>query len=294
MTELCFSQAPLIHLNKDTSNLGSYLAGLQEGDGSIHIPTSIRNSRGKLQYPRIKISFASHDLPLALELIKIQGGGTVDNPKGKWVNLQIQDRDTLIRFMNLVNGKLRTPKLVTFNKLIDFQSLDLHQYDLDHSPLNSNSWLAGFIDADGNFSAAFIFNKEGFASKIKTYARISQSQLDQVTFLSKLPIMQAIADLLHVTNVGSSTRVRRGSTFNEYIIKIVSHTSCDKLISYLNSYPLFSAKYLDYLDWVKIREAQAQSKPSNLRTSIIVGARDSMNSKRTVFTWDHLKNLPRK
>jgi len=37
-----------------------------------------------------------------------------------------------------------------------------------------------------------------------------------------------------------------------------------------------SAKFLDYCAWVKIREAQAESGPSESRTAIIVEAKNSI------------------
>lgn len=50
------------------SHLGSYLAGLIEGDGSIVVPTSERSSKGKLNYPSIQIAFAAKDYPLVMLL----------------------------------------------------------------------------------------------------------------------------------------------------------------------------------------------------------------------------------
>ena len=52
-------------------NLGSYLAGLIEGDGSIIVPKSLRNEKGKLLYPKIKITFVSKDAPLAIKIKKV-------------------------------------------------------------------------------------------------------------------------------------------------------------------------------------------------------------------------------
>jgi hypothetical protein len=43
-----------LELSDNSSNnnyLGSYLAGLIEGDGSIIVPKTIRNQKGKLLYP---------------------------------------------------------------------------------------------------------------------------------------------------------------------------------------------------------------------------------------------------
>lgn len=44
----------IITLNK-INNFGSYLAGLIEGEGSLFIPESIRNNKGKLNQAKIEI-----------------------------------------------------------------------------------------------------------------------------------------------------------------------------------------------------------------------------------------------
>ena len=50
---------------------------------------------------------------------------------------------------------MRTPKIYSLYKLIDWLNnklnLDMKKRYLDSSSLDSNSWLAGFIDADGHF-----------------------------------------------------------------------------------------------------------------------------------------------
>ena len=48
--------------------LGSYLAGLVEGDGCIYVPSTLRNSKGKKVYPNIKVVFHINDKPFALLL----------------------------------------------------------------------------------------------------------------------------------------------------------------------------------------------------------------------------------
>lgn len=50
---------------------------------------------------------------------------------------------------------MRTPKIKGLYKLIDYlnnKGYNIDKYSLDSSALNSNAWLAGFIEADGHFS----------------------------------------------------------------------------------------------------------------------------------------------
>ena len=44
--------------------IGSYLAGLIEGDGTIIVPSTERSSKGKLNYPSIQIVFQIKDFTL--------------------------------------------------------------------------------------------------------------------------------------------------------------------------------------------------------------------------------------
>ena len=59
----------------DSNNLGPYLAGLIEADGSIIVPINHKSS------PMIKIVFNSKDKPLADYLMKITGCGRFSIPK---------------------------------------------------------------------------------------------------------------------------------------------------------------------------------------------------------------------
>jgi len=56
--------------NGSNTLLSSYLAGLIEGDGTIHVPKTERSSKGNLNYPSIQIVFHLKDLPLALLIQK--------------------------------------------------------------------------------------------------------------------------------------------------------------------------------------------------------------------------------
>jgi hypothetical protein len=68
--------------------------------------------------------------------------------------------------------------------------------------------------------------------------------------------------------------------------------SLDIIIKYLEVYPLFSSKYLDYLDWKKIALLILDNKHYTdeglIKTDSV---RNSINRKRTYFSWDHLKKL---
>ena len=75
----------------------------------------------------------------------------------------------------------------------------------------------------------------------------------------------------------------------EYKVKTTNLTGNINLENYLNSYPLFSSKYLDYLDWCKVLELfYIQKKKSINDIKHIQNIKSNMNNKRTYFIWNHL------
>ena len=140
------------------NNIGSYLAGYIEGDGTIIVPSKDkeRNSLGNLYYPSIRIIFLLIDKPLA-ENLKLRFGGKFVFPKDqKYFLWQIQDLNGLLKICETVNGLFRTPKIEALHRLIIWlnkkTSSNRPLLGLDNTDIDKNSWLAGFSDADGNFS----------------------------------------------------------------------------------------------------------------------------------------------
>lgn len=64
------------------TRLASYVAGLIEGDGTIHVPKTERSNKGNYNYPSIQIIFHLKDLPLALLIQKEIGHGSIRRKKG--------------------------------------------------------------------------------------------------------------------------------------------------------------------------------------------------------------------
>jgi hypothetical protein len=132
---------------KEKENLGFYLAGLIEGDGYI----SITNQNSII----LGITFNIKDQTLAEKLLKILGKGSIIKRKTNSIELRFSEKNSLKRIINIINGKFRTPKIDQLHKGIDFLNkkyfMNITKLPLNLSPLNLNSWLAGFIDADGYF-----------------------------------------------------------------------------------------------------------------------------------------------
>jgi hypothetical protein len=72
---------------------------------------------------------------------------------------------------------MRTPKLEALHRLIDFlqdknHGLGITKMSLDLSPINSNAWLSGFTDADGNFNVIISNRKNSKSIRVQTQYRI--------------------------------------------------------------------------------------------------------------------------
>ena len=233
---------------KPSSYLGSYLAGLIEGDGSIRVPNSLRDSNNKLRSPIVKITFVAKDYPLALKLIEVLGGGSISWSKNHtYLDLRIQDLSTLYYVSNLLNGHMRTPKIEALHRMIDWfnnnrpEFIEVIAKDLDYSSLGSNAWLSGFLDCDSNFYCNIKINDSGIVNSFKSYMRLSQRRnyhRENTGFTtSYFSIMSQIASFLAISKVTEINRVRENHTELGYGIRTDKVESRLILMRYLKSYP---------------------------------------------------------
>lgn len=274
------------------NNFASYLTGLIEGDGTIIVPKTERSVKGKLNYPSIQIVFHLRDFPLAQIIQKELNTGSLCRMKG--INaylLKISDMKGILLLVNILNGHMRTSKINTLYKLIDWlnvknENLNLIKKPLDTSSLNSNAWLSGFIEADGSFSV--------FLNKKSIRLRFSLTQTSVNKFgNSNEEIMNNLAYLF---GVKLSSYQRKNTPFSlELTVKTQSIKSNEILIDYLKKFPLWSSKYLDYIDWLKAFETFKKVSNSNNKSEDIfhevLSIKEKINSRRTIFIWDHLKNF---
>ena len=132
--------------------LGAYLAGLIEGDGDIYVPNNPRSPSGSINYGSISITFSIKDLPLALTIQTLIGGFI--QYRGNSCHLHVRGRN-LFLLISLISGYMRTPKIEALYRLISWCNAtygsSISKFPLDTSPLASNAWLAGLLDADCSF-----------------------------------------------------------------------------------------------------------------------------------------------
>uniref|UniRef100_UPI0030E0A255 LAGLIDADG endonuclease n=1 Tax=Daedaleopsis nitida TaxID=1140402 RepID=UPI0030E0A255 len=281
-------------LNKN-NNLGlkfrTYLAGLIEGDGTIVVPKTERSAKGQINYPSIQIVFHLKDFPLALMIQKELRHGSLSRKKG--VNayiLTINNYDGLLLLVSLINGNMRTPKIYALWNLIDwlnlrFKNINLIKKPLNNSSLDSNAWLSGFIEADGHFSIRTTTTSK--YPRVECKFELSQRQNDHNS-RSNLDFLEVIAQFL----LSSVKAIRVDKPKPEYRIRTTSLKGNLVLENYLNTFPLFGSKYLDYQGWIKVlnyfKQGQFKHK-SNIEE--IISIKSCINDRRTVFTWDHLNHF---
>ena len=158
---------PKKKLSFNKEQLGFYLAGLLEGDGSISLPSVGKSKLTRILNPRIVFTSHLNNLGLYNYIQHELGGlGRFQKSGDNTLRYIIGDKDGIIKFIELVHNKLRTPKNDRFNLLIEFinfkYNLTIENSVLDTSSIFSNNWFTGFVEADVHF---FFLLRTG-ASKI--------------------------------------------------------------------------------------------------------------------------------
>ena len=199
---------------------------------------------------------------------------------------------------------MRTPKIEALYRLIDWLNArnfsKIVKLGLDSSSLGDNSWLAGFIEADGSFHCGFDFNVNGLANRVRCYMTLSQKQIYSAKLETSLAekdnsnfyFMEKIKEFLDVKTVNKIKRIKQDYIEEAYVVRTNKKSSCEILIDYLKVYPLFSSKHQDFLDWSKAYHIKVSKEFKTLDgTSKLLSIKNSMNTKRTQFNWDSLNEF---
>ena len=294
--EIIYCNSSLVYTSnsltlKFNDKFSTYLTGLIEGDGTIIVPKNERSTKGKLNYPSIQIVFHLKDLPLALLIQKKLGFGSLIRKKG--VNayiLYINNSLGILTLANLLNGNMRTPKINSLFKLIDWLNKKIPNLNFTKLPLNSktledNAWLSGMIESDGHFSVRTTLT--GKYPKIECKFELSQRQKDQQGFSNEI-FLEEIAKFLKT----SLKSIRDNTSNSQYRLRTTNLESNLILINYLEQNSLFGSKFLDYKSWKEILNLfKGGFKYSNENIKKILDLKSEMNDKRTIFYWDHLNKF---
>lgn len=292
----------------------SYLAGLIEGDGTfaVHSQTEIT----KKYSPKIIIVFKKSDIPLAQYLANISNCGTILNKVNRgYILWQIQDIVQVYTIVNFINGYMRTPKIEGLERIIIW----LNEYmiknkdsslpktklilskiepiilkSLDNSPIDSNAWLSGFSDADGNFSINIHKRTNKNSTRVQLYYRIEirqtyhrlDSENKKISFYS---IISKLALFLNV-NIISRNRIINDKQFSSFIVIAHNKKSLSIISEYFLKFPLLSSKYLDFKVWKNILDLQNFNSITSSYLDEAIKARKDFNKSRITYNWSHLKH----
>ena len=266
-----------------------YLAGLIEGDGTFFVPVETRSSKNKKYYPSVQICFHLKDLPLALVIQQRLGFGSLHKVKGKNAyTYTINSLKGLLTISCLINGCMRTPKILDFWRLVDWLNNDQPLLSIDKKGPNEGSlledgWLSGFIEAEGHFRVRATWSQ----FKIECRFELVQSEVDHNN-RSSYALLEAISKLLH-----SSVKTTRPSRpKKELRVTTVNLAGNRALEGYLQRWPLFGAKFRDFRDWCRVLDLFKRGVHKKRELYDWVRCiKEGMNQNRKDFQWDHLKDF---
>jgi LAGLIDADG endonuclease len=291
--------------NKELSILGPYLAGLFEGDGYVELRIKDKLSGNTVNLKKysdldinevekncicgtlLAITFNIKDLPLCNHLKMIIGYGTIKiEKKRNTCVLRFGSGDAVLKFVQIINGYLRSPKLYKFNLSIDYLNkkykLNIPKHEVDQSNINSNSWFSGFVDADGGFQ---IILSE---SVTRCQLRIEQRMIDPFSGLSYEPLFIKLAEFLDQKLIISTHHISK----KYFLVQANNKNNLITVLSYFNKFELYSSKRLDYYNWAHAALILLTIRRRSIEVKeLMLELKSSMNNKRTIFIWDHLKHL---
>jgi hypothetical protein len=216
---------------------------------------------------------------------------------------QIQKKEDVIKIINLINGYMRTPKIEALHRAINWinenDNSSIACLGLDNSPIGSNAWLAGFTDADGNFSITLTDRKKSgkvLRTNVQTFFRIelkhnySREVTPDQGGSSYFHILTKIAAFFTV-NLYTRTRHKEDKVYYAFMVVAHNFRSHDIVRNYFDRFPLYSSKYLAYKDWCIVQDLHWGKSLSKEDIDKIKAIKAQFNSKRKVFDFSHLDSL---
>ena len=195
-----------------------------------------------------------------------------------------------LKFINIINGYIRTPKIYKLNKLIDYlnnKGYVINKDPLDFTPLNSNAWLSGFIEVVGHFSVRVSTDKKNILKRLACSLEITKRhRIIELDGNYNFNVLSWIGKYLLC-----QVKKTKGNYKNpQHRIRTTTLAGNIVLNFSLLKYPLFSSKYLDSKDWMEVLN-YFENKEHKNKYNEIIQIKSSMNVRRTFFHWNHIKNF---
>lgn len=190
------------------NEFGHYIAGLIEGDGHLGLPSIGLSKAKKKENPRIVFTTHINNIGMYSYIQASLGGiGRFQLSVSNTLRYIIGDIEGIKLVISLIHNKMRSPKNIRLNQIILFMNekynLTITESLLDNSSLLTNSWLTGFIEADGHFWVKYRLPKEktetrrSISESVHLIFRLDQRSYDIPTNSSMLPFMEKIGKDLY-------------------------------------------------------------------------------------------------
>jgi len=161
---------------------------------------------------------------------------------------------------------MRTPKIEALHRAIiwinekDNSSIPL--LGLDRSPLDSNSWLAGFSDKKGEFSLTITKMKNSFRilQQFKLKINIVCLKVDEESVGSAY--WRLFNKVCKYFETFLNSRAIEGETETKLTFMVIVYNlpKLDSVITYFDKYPLLGQRGLDYINfrgvWSKVKKGE--------------------------------------
>ena len=240
------------NLNSLHNKLGPYLAGLIEANGSFAVHD--KKSKAKKYAPKLIIVFSLNDNPLAEKLASITQVGKVYKRENQGCVLwSIQNSRDVIKIINIINGYMRTPKIEALHRAIawynDNMDMDIQHLDLDLSPIDSNSWLAGFTESKSSFIVSTPNKNHTRVLKYKLMVNFVMPKTEKEEWYGSVyfSLFSKISEYLNTSFI--SKTIHSNNIKYTFIIFVYHPQSQERLIKYFKEFPLLGKISLDYEHW---------------------------------------------
>lgn len=273
----------------DREYFGSYLTGLFETCGSI----SIR----KHGCPLISLSFHIKNKALVEAIKERIGYGSIYKNRDKNISYQIFNKEGLLKFIEMTQKYLRTPKIKEYNNMIEYLNIkkncNLSLAEIDESSFDTNAWLSGYLEISGSFDilTKTQSNRYYFDPKFTlTHKKIDKNNN------SYEPFLQSLAAFLN-----TPLQEKQDGDKDCFLIRLFHSTYY--LVNYLHNYPLFGCReytfnifHCVYDLWTNsdLRVKFFEGKTREEYIQSIETLKDSMNKEIPEdYTPVNLQDLPR-
>jgi hypothetical protein len=212
-----------------SDNWLTWFIGFSEGDGAI---LTLKNNRLRFVLTQKETNILNH-------INETLGIGRVKT-YGQFSRFIVDNKKDICILTALFNGNLVLNKRnIQFRKWLNIQNIP--EILSNPLPCLHNSWLSGFIDAEGCFNVTLLKRK----SMILGYQVKLRFMIDQKDSINSLTLIKDLWDMI-LTN----RKLKNKSIQSMYRVEINSFIKVLPIIIYLNNFKLKTKKFEAFSKWV--------------------------------------------